>query len=152
MYCPIAVCQAPVPATDAQKANLASSEPTPYSSLRTCPSCSFSFCDLCQRSWHGLARCPTSSTSRLLLEYLAHPEGSPGRKAMEQRFGSRGNLERMARVWQEEEENRKWLNDNSMRCPNCGVATQKSMGCNHVSFRSSLPRPPDETYSEHPPR
>ena len=134
VYCPIAVCQAPVPATDAQKANLASSEPAPYSSLRICPSCSFSFCDLCQRSWHGIARCPTSSTARLLQEYLAHPEGSLERKAMEQRFGSKVNLERMARLWQEEEENCKWLKGNSIQCPNCGVATEKSMGCNHVSL------------------
>jgi hypothetical protein len=159
--CPIAVCQAPVPATDAQKASLASSaaaaaaaamaaamatateeEPTSrYNSLRTCPSCSFSFCDLCQRSWHGIiTRCPISSTARLLQEYLAHPEESPQRRAMEQRFGSRVQLERMVRLWQEEEENRKWLKGNSMQCPNCGVATEKSMGCNHVSFSEpSLP-------------
>jgi len=153
VYCPIAVCQAPVPATDAQKASLTSPEPIPYSSLRTCPSCSFSFCELCQRSWHGIARCPKSSTSRLLQEYLGHPEGSPERKAMEQRFGSKVNLERMARLWQEEEENRKWLKGNSMECPNCGVATEKSMGCNHVSFRILLSRqPPDKTYSDTPPR
>ena len=136
VYCPIAVCQAPVPATDAQKASLlAGSEPAPYSSLRTCPSCSFSFCDLCRRSWHGIAHCPTSSTSSLLQEYLAHPEASPRRRAMEQRFGSKVNLERMARIWQEEEENRKWLKGNSMKCPNCEVPTEKSMGCNHVSFK-----------------
>jgi len=144
--CPIAVCQAPVPATDAQKASHARSAaaaiageeeepPSRYISLRTCSSCSFSFCDLCQRSWHGvIARCPISSTTRLLQDYLAHPKGSPERKAMEQRFGSRVNLERLARLWQEEEENRKWLKGNSMQCPNCGVATEKSMGCNHVSY------------------
>ena len=136
--CPIVVCQAPVPATDAQKASLTSSEPSRYSSLRTCPSCSFSFCDLCQRSWHGIARCPESSTTRLLQEYLAHPEGSPKRKAMEQRFGSKVQLERMARLWQEEEENLKWLKGNSMQCPNCGVPTEKSMGCNHVRFSGLL--------------
>jgi len=45
-----------------------------------------------------------------------------------------------------------WLKDNSMQCPSRGVATQKSMGCNRVSFQSSLSRPSDETYSEHPPR
>ena len=147
VYCPVAVCQAPVPATDTQKANLAISESTAYTHLITCPSCSFSFWDLCQRSWRGLTFCPTSPTPRLLLEHLTYPEGGPGRDAMEQRFVSKGNLERMARVWQEEEENRKWLNVNSMQCPNCGVETQKSIGCDHVSFWSSLPRPPDKTYS-----
>jgi len=39
---------------------------------------------------------------------------------MEQRFGSKGNLEQMARVWQEEG-NRKSLKGNSMQCPNYGV-------------------------------
>jgi len=74
VYCPVAVRHSPVPATDAQKANLASSEPTAYSTLITCPSWSFSLCDLCQRSWHGLTPCPTFSTPRPLLEHLAYPE------------------------------------------------------------------------------
>jgi E3 ubiquitin-protein ligase RNF14 len=144
VYCPIAVCQAPVPATDAQKVSLAGAgvgagagaatpPPYSYSALRTCASCSFSFCDLCRRSWHGLAPCSATTTAALLQEYLAHPDGSPERAAMARRFGTRINLQRMARVWQEEEDNRKWIQGNSVQCPNCAVATEKSMGCNHVS-------------------
>jgi len=48
----------------------------------------------------------------------------------------------MARVWQEEEaENRKWLKNDSMQCSNCGVATQKSMASDHISFRDLLEAP-----------
>ena len=76
VYCPIAVCQAPGVGHRARKANLASSEPTTNSFLIAYPSHSFSFCHLCQRSWHGLALCPTSSTSPLMLEHRSSREES----------------------------------------------------------------------------
>ena len=89
VYCPIAVD----PRRRCSKGKSRKSRTDPLQSPDNVSFVAFSFCDLCQRSWHGLALYPTSYTSRLLLEYLAHYEGSPGRKAMNQRFGSKGNLE-----------------------------------------------------------
>lgn len=51
---------------------------------------------------------------------------------MEFRKG-KANIERMVAKWQEDEENRKWLESRTRPCAGCGVRVEKSHGCNHMT-------------------
>lgn len=37
----------------------------------------------------------------------------------------KGNLERMVAQWQEDEDNKRWINDKTKACPGCGVRVEK---------------------------
>jgi E3 ubiquitin-protein ligase RNF14 len=57
-------------------------------------------------------------------EYLSYPEGSSERLKMEARRG-KSNLDRMVSKWQEEEDNKKWLEEKTKACAGCGVRVEK---------------------------
>lgn len=128
-YCPRAGCQAPVVrlATDENSGH--------WERFRECLSCSFAFCAWCSRSWHGPTSCPVSFQSELIRRYLSLPPGSPSRHEMEQKFG-RKTLETMVRKFEEEQQTQQWLSDYTTPCPTCGIAIEKSYGCNHMTCKS----------------
>ncbi|KAF8832568.1 hypothetical protein HHX47_DHR1002011 [Lentinula edodes] len=81
---------------------------------------------------HGpVAACPISAYETLVLDYLALPEESPGRKTIENRFG-RSIVAKMVVAYQEEQAFKQWLANSSTPCPGCNVHIEKSLGCNHV--------------------
>ncbi|KAJ3907848.1 RWD-domain-containing protein [Lentinula edodes] len=127
--CPMVLCQKPVP-----KPHITDSEESEsgWHRLRTCASCSYSFCSFCKRTWHGpVAACPISAYETLVLDYLALPEESPGRKTIENRFG-RSIVAKMVVAYQEEQAFKQWLANSSTPCPGCNVHIEKSLGCNHM--------------------
>ncbi|KAI0314981.1 RWD-domain-containing protein [Amylostereum chailletii] len=128
VHCPMDLCQAPVPKpTDLEE------DGSGWERLRTCASCNYSFCSFCRRTWHGtLSECPIPQSEKFLDEYMQLPEGSSGRKMLEQRYGAR-NLARMVVRFQEEQANREWLRSSTMACPNCNIHVEKSAGCNHMT-------------------
>lgn len=97
-------------------------------------SCGFSFCAYCSSTWHGPhTLCQIGGISRDILRYYDLESDDPARLQLEARYGKK-NLEKLAAKAREDDENRKWLEANTRNCPGCQVATQKSVGCNHVSL------------------
>ena len=128
-YCPRAGCQAPV-------VRLSSDENSGHwERFRECLSCGFAFCAWCSRSWHGPTSCPVSFQSELIRRYLSLSPFSPDRALMEQKFG-RKTLESMVRKYEEEQQTQQWLSDYTTPCPTCGIAIEKSYGCNHMTCKS----------------
>ena len=115
IYCPRTICQSPVLIENG-------------STLGMCPKCSFAFCTLCNRSYHGVQPCPIddSQLKKLRVQYLnAGPEE---RLQLEKRYGRR-NLKYAAEDMISEE----WISKNSKKCPHCKVVIQKSDGCNKMT-------------------
>ncbi|KIK71274.1 hypothetical protein GYMLUDRAFT_211354 [Collybiopsis luxurians FD-317 M1] len=126
--CPMVLCQKPVP-----KPHITDDEGSGWHRLRTCPSCSYSFCSFCRRTWHGpVSPCPISAYETLVLDYLALPEGSAARKIIEQRFG-RTIVAKMVAAYHEEQAFKQWLADSAATCPGCNIHIEKSVGCNHMT-------------------
>lgn len=127
IHCPMEFCQTPVPKPAESDGD------SGWARLRTCPSCSYSFCAFCKRTWHGpLTDCPISFAETFLIEYMELPVDSPKRVNIERRFG-KTNLRRMVAKYEEEQMNKKWLEDSTMACPGCHVHVEKSLGCNHMT-------------------
>uniref|UniRef100_V5EU91 RBR-type E3 ubiquitin transferase n=2 Tax=Kalmanozyma brasiliensis (strain GHG001) TaxID=1365824 RepID=V5EU91_KALBG len=128
-YCPRAGCQAAV-------VRLSSDENSGHwERFRECLSCGFAFCAWCSRSWHGPTSCPVSFQSELIRRYLSLAPSSPDRLLMQQKFG-RKTLETMVRKYEEEQQTQRWLSDYTTPCPTCGIAIEKSYGCNHMTCKS----------------
>ncbi|KAF9036464.1 hypothetical protein BDZ89DRAFT_1100630 [Hymenopellis radicata] len=100
--------------------------------LRTCPSCSFSFCSFCKHTWHGPISPCLAATDEIVKEYLALPKDSPERENMYRRFGRKTVLKLVA-AYEDEQLNRKFLESSTTPCPGCQVYVEKSMGCNHMT-------------------
>ncbi|KZT61087.1 hypothetical protein CALCODRAFT_491746 [Calocera cornea HHB12733] len=131
IYCPLQVCQAPVPKPKMEE--VSSGKENRWDALRTCPRCGLSFCAYCRRTWHGvLTRCVFAKAQAFVLEYQKAAEGSQARKAIEQRYG-RANVLRLVAQHEEDEKNRAWLKQSTMPCPGCQVHVEKSFGCNHMT-------------------
>lgn len=145
----MALCQAPVP----KPVDLVD-DGSGWERLRTCPSCNYSFCAFCKRTWyvcdtlviqcisrltlaverHGpLTDCPIPLSEKVVAEYMANPAGSTVRKNLDLRYGAK-NLVKLVARWQEEKANRDYFEENSTSCPHCSVRVQKSHGCNHVRY------------------
>ncbi|KAA0720481.1 E3 ubiquitin-protein ligase RNF14 [Triplophysa tibetana] len=107
VYCPRKSCCTPV---------MVESEST----MGICPSCRYAFCTLCNRGYHALSQCISTSEElkHFREEYLAASEIR--KKLLEKRFGKH--------VIQREVDNyfsTEWLKDNSKKCPNCGIHVQE---------------------------
>lgn len=126
-FCPRPACQ-----------RLVRSDPkdvgTAYEAMRQCP-CGYTYCLYCSKSWHGNSPCHIVSSTALIEAYQRSASGSAERRAMELRYG-RNNLERMIRTHEEEQSNRKWMEQNTQSCPCCRIRVQKSVGCNHMACKS----------------
>ncbi|KAI0803062.1 RWD-domain-containing protein [Irpex lacteus] len=127
VHCPVPFCQNPVP----RPTNV--DEDSPWERLRTCGECGYSFCAYCRRTWHGTVNeCAMSSTETFVMEYMKLPEGSSGRELMERRYG-RANLRRLVAKYEEDQANKKWMDESTMACPSCRIKVEKSVGCNHMT-------------------
>lgn len=62
---------------------------------------------------------------------MALDDDHPDKLALQRRFG-KTLLDKLVAKIQEDMENQKWLDSSTKQCPNCLVAVEKSMGCNHV--------------------
>eukprot|EP00794_Sanderia_malayensis_P007348 gene7349-8167_t len=114
IYCPRKICQSPAISED--------------ESMCICPRCSFAFCTLCKRSYHGISPCPISDKDfdRVRKEYS---RGTAKERAkLEQRYGKK-NLKYLL----EESVSEKWIKDNAKKCPYCSVIIQRSEGCNKMT-------------------
>jgi E3 ubiquitin-protein ligase RNF14 len=69
-----------------------------------------------------------------VLEYLATEDGSPKREYLQKRYG-RNNLQRLVKLYEEEEANKRWLEASTMACPGCEIHVEKNLGCNHVGAK-----------------
>ncbi|KIY52890.1 hypothetical protein FISHEDRAFT_34477 [Fistulina hepatica ATCC 64428] len=129
IHCPISFCQTPVhkPPTDK------SDEDSGWDKLRTCPSCDFSFCAFCKRTWHGpKSACPISVSEKIVLKYIKAEVGSHERAFIERMYG-KSTIARLVAAHEEEKANKKWLEMSTMACPGCNVNVEKSLGCNHMT-------------------
>ncbi|KAJ7293342.1 hypothetical protein C8J57DRAFT_1268781 [Mycena rebaudengoi] len=150
VHCPIPSCQFPVPKPPELDGDYRGNR------LRTCASCSFSFCAFCKRTWHGAVQeCPISHAENVVLEYLALEEGSKERELMELRFG-KTIMKKLVNRYQEEQLNKQWLAASTMACAGCSVAVEKSLGCNHMQcsrckihfcYRCGHKLPPTDPYT-----
>ncbi|KIJ68739.1 hypothetical protein HYDPIDRAFT_81319 [Hydnomerulius pinastri MD-312] len=128
IHCPMEFCQEPV-----VKPRSEQEEESGWARLRTCHSCDYSFCAFCKRTWHGpLSACPLPLTSQFILTYLSAPSDSAQRRSIEQRYG-RSNVLRLVKQHQEDQENKKWMDESTMACPGCEIHIEKSVGCNHMT-------------------
>lgn len=99
--------------------------------FRQCPTCQFSFCRFCNKTWHGTSPCPLPSTASFLTSYMATPPDSPAREAFEKRYGKK-QLTRMVAEWVEQRANADWFEKHTRACAGCGTRVNKSAGCNHM--------------------
>ncbi|KIJ68741.1 hypothetical protein HYDPIDRAFT_24993 [Hydnomerulius pinastri MD-312] len=83
-------------------------------------------------SARSLSACPLPLPSRFILTYLFAPPDSAQRRSIEQRYG-RSNVLRLVKQHQEDQENRKWMDESTMACPGCEMHIEKSVGCNHMN-------------------
>ncbi|KAK7463827.1 hypothetical protein VKT23_005764 [Stygiomarasmius scandens] len=133
IHCPMSFCQNPVP-----KPPVIDGKESGWDRLRTCSKCSYSFCAFCKRTWHGpLSACPISVSETLVREYLGHPENSPERLVIERRFG-RGNILKLVATYEEEQLNKKWMEESTTPCPGCGTHVEKSLGCAHMACKCGI--------------
>lgn len=98
--------------------------------LRICPKCSFSFCVVCLKTWHGTRNpCSFPQTSSIVRRYLEGTDDE--RAALESRYG-KNNVKRIVATFEEERSNREWREQHSTECPGCGVWVERSQGCAHM--------------------
>jgi E3 ubiquitin-protein ligase RNF14 len=83
---------------------------------------------------HGpLTPCASSFLTILLTEYLSLPILSPRRKILETRIGKK-QLEKYLKAKEEEDMNKRWLNEKTMACTGCGVQVEKNEGMFFMLF------------------
>ncbi|PWN49858.1 RWD-domain-containing protein [Violaceomyces palustris] len=128
-YCPREGCQAPVLRSRGDEGL--------WERFRQCTKCGMSFCAWCKHTWHGPTPCPLSFHVSLLEKYLATEEGSPERQRLENTYG-KAFLEKFIKQHEEDQANKKWLEEHATPCPSCGVRIEKSFGCNHMTCRSCM--------------
>ncbi|KAF8898348.1 hypothetical protein BD779DRAFT_1431073 [Infundibulicybe gibba] len=152
IHCPMSFCQTPVSRPPDAIAN----DDSGWNRLRSCPSCTFSFCAFCRRTWHGpISSCLIPYSEAIVIEYLGLPENSPAREAIESRFG-RGNILKLVAAYEQEKLNKAWLETSTTACPGCRVYVEKSLGCNHMTctkcgqhfcYRCGDKLPPDDPFT-----
>ncbi|KXN84789.1 E3 ubiquitin-protein ligase itt1 [Leucoagaricus sp. SymC.cos] len=127
VHCPMEYCQTPVSRPPDVE------DGTGWERFRQCPKCSFSFCAFCRRTWHGpITDCPIGHSEKIVLEYLATEDGSAEREYLEKKYG-RNNVQRLVKLYEEEQANQRWLEASTMACPGCEIHVEKNLGCNHMT-------------------
>ncbi|CAG8494145.1 20498_t:CDS:2 [Cetraspora pellucida] len=117
-FCPRVICQAPV------------KKDSNFEKLCICTKCTFAFCWICQRTWHGASTpCHMDNIKKIVEEYMKADEST--KAIMELRYGKK-NLEKLVRDANAELETSKWVKSNTQPCPQCETPIEKSMGCNHM--------------------
>ena len=115
ILCPRKMCQSPVLLENS-------------SNLGMCANCSFAFCTLCRRSYHGVSACPMNQPEFVHLRRLYVYAGPEERLGLERRHGKR-----IFRFAFQDAKSEKWIKDNSKKCPSCKSDIQKNSGCNKMT-------------------
>jgi len=102
--------------------------------LVTCRDCQFTFCAVCQKSYHGKAWCNLPALQRIVEEYLkAKESGSKVEIArIEAKYGTK-LVQRLEQDYLAEKETILWKKANTTSCPTCHVSIERSEGCNHIT-------------------
>lgn len=108
---------------------------TAYEAMRQC-ACGYTYCQFCDKAWHGRNHCDTGSSHALVEAYKTCCSSGyhEKRREMELKYG-RANLERMVRMFDEEQRNKAWLESNSQSCPLCEIRINRSHGCAHMTCK-----------------
>ncbi|XP_063726345.1 E3 ubiquitin-protein ligase RNF14-like [Symsagittifera roscoffensis] len=97
------------------------------SNLAVCHKCSFSFCKMCLRSFHGVEIC-THRNERVAKIRDAYEKGDVRTKReLELKYGKQQLLN-----YVHESRSIEWVSNNSKACPSCHIGTQKTKGCNKM--------------------
>lgn len=102
--------------------------------MAVCQSCSFAFCFICQRSWHGTAYCAVKDLQRTIEDYIRARDRGDQKKVteLEFRYGAKV-LARLVLDYENEAESIKWKKENASACPTCGTDIERTEGCNHIT-------------------
>ncbi|KAI9007711.1 hypothetical protein DFJ74DRAFT_688788 [Hyaloraphidium curvatum] len=101
--------------------------------LASCTQCSFAFCHVCQRSWHGTSHCAVKNLQKTVEEFMRARDSGDRKKveALEFRYGAKV-LARLVADYESEKESLQWKRENTMPCPTCGTDIERTEGCNHM--------------------
>lgn len=121
--------------------------------MAVCPGCTFAFCILCKRTWHGVSPCKLLPDDVKQLKEVYDASSSEIQQSMEQRYGR----PHLLRAFQEVE-TESWITTNSKQCPKCHAHIQRSYGCNkmycshcssHFCWLCGVPLPHQNPYSHY---
>ena len=97
------------------------------SDMAICPTCTFAFCVLCKRTWHGVSPCKLLPDDIKQLKEVYDSSSPEAQRSMEQQYGRHHLLRAF-----EEVETEGWIASNSKQCPNCPAHIERSQGCNKM--------------------
>lgn len=114
-YCPRLQCQRPVVLD-------------PDLPMAQCASCHFVFCIYCRMVYHGVQPCKLKPGEQRAIreEYLSATPAA--KQAMEKRYGKR-----TLQLLVDESLTQDWMQENSKKCPHCGISIEKQDGCNKMT-------------------
>lgn len=115
ILCPRNICQSPVLLENG-------------STIGMCAKCSFAFCTMCRRSYHGVSACPINESEFADLRRKYATAGPEEKLRLEKRYG-RQNLKYAL----EDAVSEEWIKANSKKCPSCKSIIQKISGCNKMT-------------------
>ena len=98
------------------------------SNMALCPSCKFSFCVLCKRTWHGISPCKVLPKDIKELKEAYESGDKDIRRSMELQYGKKY----LERAFQEYDSSA-WIKTNTKPCPNCQSVIEKDHGCNKMT-------------------
>ena len=100
----------------------------PESQMGICANCSFCFCILCNKTWHGSETgCDISSEEFDTIRDSYENGSSEDRQALEKQYGKK--LKRFIEMMATKE----WLDSNTKPCPVCKASVEKLAGCNKMT-------------------
>ncbi|KAJ9051371.1 hypothetical protein DSO57_1005080 [Entomophthora muscae] len=111
------------------------SRQTPDEKLCQCNRCSFAFCRLCRKTWHGnQTYCQVSNVSRVTEQYYKARESGDLEECtrLELRYGKK-NLAKLVAELDAQKQFEAWSSSNAQACPNCSAVIEKTFGCNHMT-------------------
>jgi E3 ubiquitin-protein ligase RNF14 len=98
--------------------------------LVICTECTFAFCWMCGRSWHGVQACTLKNKNEIVKEYL---EGGEETKQFLEMKYSKTLLDRLVYEYRVDMLNLEYLASNSTPCPRCKTNVERAYGCNHMT-------------------
>eukprot|EP00127_Corallochytrium_limacisporum_P005821 Clim_evm2s212 gene=Clim_evmTU2s212 len=94
--------------------------------LGVCQKCSYVFCTLCRRTYHGVSPCKIDNLTEVLRDYEAADEQK--RAELDRRYGAKKLQEARGEM-----ASHTWMEENTKRCPECNVPIDKFDGCNKMT-------------------
>ncbi|VDL24067.1 unnamed protein product [Hymenolepis diminuta] len=93
--------------------------------LAKCPNCDFAFCPKCKRTYHGPTNCSLAD-SHLIEEIVKLMEGDD--EELKRDLCMQHGKENVDRILNEHY-SKKYLEENSQKCPKCQAYVQRAYGC-----------------------